>query len=314
MNDISVSIVIPVYNEEGNLEQLINELLKIKEKLSQNTEIIFVDDCSTDKSCQIIENIALKDKTVKLISLIRNYGQTTAIASGIKNSNGEIIVTLDADLQNDPKDILDLLEKIKQGYDVVSGWRKNRKDPFFSRILPSKIANFLISFLTGVKLHDFGCTLKAYRREFVENISIHGEMHRFLPAYCVWQGAKITEIPVNHRERKHGKSKYGLGRIFKVILDMLLVKFILSYLSKPIYIFGGVSLITFFLGLIVNIFVILRKIFLGGEWLSPLFFAGFLLWSVCIISFLLGLLAEILIRIYFESREISIYKIKKKIN
>ncbi|MBN1622342.1 MAG: glycosyltransferase family 2 protein [Endomicrobiales bacterium] len=309
-----ISIIVPVYNEENNIPELYDSIKKIKDSIPGTVEVIFIDDGSTDKSKVEIENIAKQDKDVKMIALGRNYGQTIAIASGIKNSKGEIIVTLDADLQNDPGDIPTLVGLINKGNDVVSGWRKKRMDPFFSRKIPSLIANSIISFVTGLKLHDFGCTLKAYRREFVDHLSIHGEMHRLLPAYCVLQGANIVEIPVNHFPRKHGKSKYGLSRTLKVLLDLLVIKFLLSYLSKPIYVFGGIAIFSFVLGAAINLFVVIRRIYLHGQWLSPLFFIGFSFWTLSVICLLLGLIAEVLVRLYFESGNKLTYKIKSKIN
>lgn len=314
MSGENISVVIPVYNEEQNIRELYSQLVKVKTGPFESMEVIFVDDGSTDGSRAAVNEIAGRDKSVKLIALSRNYGQTTALAAGMKNSSGKIIVTLDADLQNDPADIPALIGAMGKDTGVVSGWRKNRKDPFLSKKLPSRIANFFISLITGVKLHDFGCTLKAYRREYVEHLSIHGEMHRFLPAYCAWQGASIVEIPVNHRPRTHGRSKYGLGRTFKVLLDLMVVKFLLSYMSKPIYVFGGVALLAFLAGALVNGFVVWRKIYEGGEWLSPMFFAGMLLWSLSVICFLLGLLAEITVRLYYETRQYDIYHIREKVN
>lgn len=314
MDDAFVSVIIPVFNENSNINELYAQLLKVKNGRLKDMEIVFVDDGSTDGSIESLKKIAAGDKAVKVIVLNKNYGQTVALAAGIKNSKGSIIVTLDADLQNDPADIPLVIENMTDEYDVVSGWRKHRKDPYLSKKLPSRIANFFISLITGVKLHDFGCTLKAYRREFVEHLSIHGEMHRFLPAYCAWQGANITEIAVNHRPRVHGVSKYGLSRTFKVILDLMVVKFILSYITKPVYVFGGVGLLAFLAGLAVNGFVIWRKIYEGGQWLSPLFFVGILFWTLAVICFLLGILAEIIVRLYFETRQYEIYKTREKIN
>lgn len=308
-----ISIIIPVYNEEQNLETLFSELNEVRRTLNADTELIFVDDGSTDNSVKIIKTFVSNNKSIKLICFNRNYGQTQAIAAGIKHSKGDIVILLDSDLQNDPRDIPKLINNLDK-YDVVSGWRKNRKDKYFTRILPSSIANFLISYFTGVKLHDYGCTLKAYKKEYFGNMSIYGEMHRFLPAYCSWQGAKITEVVVNHRARKYGKSKYGLNRIYKVMLDLLVLKFLLSYLTKPIYVFGGAALVSFLTGTVVYAFVIIRKLFYNGAWLSPLFFMGFLLWFLSLLCLFLGLLAEVLVRMYFESRGYDVYKIKEQVN
>lgn len=255
-----LSIVIPVFNEEENVKKLYSELKEVLDKIDYTSEIIFVDDGSTDSTRNLLEEISKNDNRIKLLFFSRNYGQTPAISAGIEHSSGDIVITIDADLQNDPADIPVLLKKIEEGYDVVSGWRKNRKDPFFTRKLPSYIANTIISKLTGVKLHDYGCTLKAYKSDIIKKFAIYGEMHRFLPAYCSWQGGKITEVVVNHRPRLYGKSKYGINRTLKVILDLIVVKFLLSYLTKPIYVFGGIGILMFILGTAINIFVFIRKI------------------------------------------------------
>jgi glycosyltransferase involved in cell wall biosynthesis len=311
----SLSVIIPIYNEEKNLTELYHELSTTLKTLTLPYEVIFVDDGSSDNSYTILKDIAEKDKNVKLIRLARNYGQTVALSAGIKFSSNALIITMDGDLQNDPRDIPKLLIKLQnENYDIVSGWRKKRRDPLITRKLPSEVANWFISKVTGAKLHDYGCTLKIYKREYLENISIYGEMHRLLPAYCFWAGARIGEIEVNHRPRIHGRSKYGLERTIKVILDVLVVKFLLSYLNRPIYVYGGVSITTFLLGTAVSIFVVIRKIFFHGEWLSPLFFVSFLLWTTSIISLLLGLLAEVLSRLYFESSKFPTFVIKEKVN
>ncbi|OGS24864.1 MAG: glycosyl transferase, partial [Elusimicrobia bacterium RIFOXYB2_FULL_48_7] len=308
----NLSIIIPIYNEEENVKRLYLELAEVVKKIKYTTEVIFIDDGSTDNTLKVLEEVK-GDLLKMVIQLNRNYGQTAAISTGIKNSIGEVIVMLDGDLQNDPRDIPVLLEQIEQGYDVVSGWRKNRNDKFLTKILPSKVANWIISYFTGLKIHDFGCTLKAYKREVLGNYAIYGEMHRLLPAYCYWQGAKITEVIVNHRKRIHGKSKYGINRTLKVILDLMVVKFLLSYLTRPIYVFGGIALFLFLSGFAVNAFVFVRKLFFSGEWLSPLFFIGFLLWSVSIICLLLGLVMEVIVRFYLESKEDLPFKVIKKI-
>jgi glycosyltransferase involved in cell wall biosynthesis len=308
-----ISIIIPVYNEEHNIDGFYTELAEMIKSSGYNAELVFVDDGSVDNSNKILSHLASIDKTVKLVTFNRNYGQTQAIAAGIKHSKGEVIVLMDSDLQNDPKDVPNLVKQLDNA-DVVSGWRKIRKDNYLTRVLPSKIANSLISFMTGVKLHDYGCSLKTYKREYLDNLSIHGEIHRFLPAYCSWQGAKIAEVVVNHRPRKYGKSNYGLARMFKVILDLLTIKFLLSYLTKPIYVFGGAAIISFLAGSVIYLFVIIRKLVYHGDWLSPLFFMGFLLWFLSVLCLFLGLIAEVLVRMYFESRSYLPYRIKEKIN
>ena len=235
----TLSILIPVYNEEGNLSLLYEKLVAALKKVGRPYEVIFVDDGSSDGSLEILLDLREKNPNVKIISFSRNFGQTAALSAGIDFSKGDIIIPMDGDLQNDPEDILPLLQKIEEGYDVVSGWRKDRKDPFFTRRLPSMIANKIISWIGGVHLHDYGCTLKAYRRDILKNIRLYGEMHRFIPIYAQWIGARVSEIPVRHFPRGSGLSKYGMNRVFKVILDLMVVKFLLSYSQKPIYVFGG---------------------------------------------------------------------------
>ncbi|MCB4790556.1 MAG: glycosyltransferase family 2 protein [Elusimicrobia bacterium] len=306
-----LSIVIPVYNEKENLKELYKQLKAVD---IRDYEIIIVDDGSTDGSLELLKEISKKDSSVKIIVHRKNYGQTAALFSGFSNAIGDWIATLDADLQNDAADIPKMLAKAKEGYDVVSGWRKDRKDSFFFRSLPSIMANYLISVITGVKLHDYGCTLKVYKRELIQKLAIYGEMHRFLPAYLSWQGAKLYEMEVVHHERLSGKSHYGFGRVFKVILDLFVAKFFFSYLTKPIYVFGGVSLASFVLSVLAAGIVVIRKIFFEGAWISPLIFVFFFLLGVSVLCLLLGLLAEILIRIYFESKDKIPYHTKEKIN
>ncbi|MHB9154152.1 MAG: glycosyltransferase family 2 protein [Endomicrobiales bacterium] len=304
---MNFSIVVPVYNEKGNIDELYREL---KEKAKDAHEFVFVDDGSNDGTAGLLASLASKDPLVKLVTFRRRYGQTAALAAGFAAASGEWIVTLDGDLQNDPADIPRLLEKAAQGFDVVSGWRRDRKDRFLSRRLPSSAANRLISFLTGVALHDHGCTLKAYRRIFVQDLRLYGEMHRFLPAYLAWNGARLAEVEVAHRPRRHGRSKYGLERVFKVILDLLVARYFFSYLTKPIYVFGGVALGATALAALVAALVIARKLYFGGEWISPLIFVSFFLAGVAVLSLLMGFLAEVLVRIYFETRNRAAYQIK----
>ncbi len=314
-NKYFISIVIPVFNEEKNLEPLYHRL---KSSLSENNihsyEVIFVDDGSNDSSWEIIKSLAEKDKSIRGIRFSRNFGQTLAIYAGFQEAKGEIIITMDADLQNDPQDIKNLIEEIEKGYDVVSGWRKDRKDPFFTKILPSKIANFIISIVTGVRLKDYGCTLKAYKSEVVKNLTLYGEMHRFLPALCAFEGAKIKEIPVKHNKRLKGKSKYGLRRIFKVLLDLFTVKFMGSYLLKPIYFFGGIGFIFSFMGVLFFLWTLYDKFILEVRvHRNPKVWIGFMLFPMGIQFILMGLLMEILIRNYFESQGKKPYVIKEKI-
>lgn len=314
MQPMKVSIVIPVFNEEKSLPLLFEELTSTFKTLKRDAEVIFVDDGSTDNSASSLQLLTPGLKmNVKIIRLRRNFGQTAAIAAGIEKAKGNSIVFMDADLQNDPADIPKLIKKLDQGFDVVSGWRKNRHDPYFSRVLPSKIANKIISFVTGVHLKDYGCTLKAYRREILENVSLYGEMHRFLPALCVWQGGSIAEIEVTHHPRKFGKSKYGLIRTFKVILDLITVKFLSFYMTKPIYVFGGIGLLSMGFGVVIAAYIIYAKLFIHGFYIieSPLFIVSVFLEIVGVIFVLMGLLAEILVRIYYESQGKKPYVVRE---
>lgn len=312
MEKIDISVVSPVYNEEENVEELYNELVSALSKTGKIFEIIFVDDGSTDSTFEKLKKIRERDKRVKIIRFRRNFGQTPALSAGFDYSMGEIVITIDADLQNDPSDIEKLLEKIEEGYDLVSGWRWKRKDKFFTRILPSKIANFLISVITGVKLHDYGCTLKAYRSEVVKNIRLYGEMHRFVPAVASLLGINVAEVKVNHRKRKAGKSKYGIGRTIRVILDLITVKFLISYSTRPLQIFGLVGLLTggtgFLLGLYLSYLKIIERQAIGNR---PLLLLSVLLIFLGAQFISLGLLAEMLSRTYHEAVEKKIYAIKE---
>jgi glycosyltransferase involved in cell wall biosynthesis len=310
-----LSIVVPFLNEEENLEALYKNITGALRPAGFDYEIIFVDDGSRDKGPQIIADLARQDQKVKLIRFRKNFGQTAAIAAGIKYSSGDVIVPIDADLQNDPADIPKLVAKLDEGYDVVSGWRKDRQDAFFSRKLPSWLANYLISKITKVKLHDYGCTLKAYNAEVIKDIPLYGEMHRFLPAYTAWYGARITEMPTTHYARKFGKSKYGISRTFRVVLDLLVVKFLSNYLTKPIHFFGGAGALTLFLGLLSGLAAIGLKIFAGRSFIdTPLPLLSAILGVIGIQFILMGLLGEIMIRTYHESQDKPTYIVKEKIN
>ena len=308
---MDVSLVIPVYNEEDNLAPLYQKIKEVMDSLGRDYEVIFVDDGSQDKSPQILDSLAQKDPRVKVIHFRRNFGQTAALAAGFEMAQGEVVITLDADLQNDPSDIPRLLEKMEEGYDVVSGWRKDRQDPFLSRTLPSLVANWLISKVTGVELHDYGCTLKAYRREVVKELNLYGELHRFLPALASWMGVKIAEIPVTHHPRRFGKSKYGITRTFRVILDLILVQFLLRYSTRPIRIFGGGGLISLILGMALGLYLSVVKIFfhhrIGNR---PLLILAVLLIILGIQLLSLGILGEFLTRIYYEGQNKKPYVIK----
>jgi glycosyltransferase involved in cell wall biosynthesis len=312
---MKVSIIVPVYNEEESLGLLYAAVEKSANTMGLPWELILVDDGSKDSSRKRIEEIVSAHKgQVSAVILRRNFGQTAAIAAGIDNSSGEIIVLLDADLQNDPADIPLMVAKLQEGYDLVSGWRHNRKDTFLTRTLPSRVANWIISSVTGVKLHDYGCTLKAYRREVLTGFRLYGEMHRFIPVYANSVGAKIIEVKVHHHERKYGKAKYGLERTFKVILDLFTVKFLTAYANKPIYLFGGTGMglitVSFFTLLILAIRRITAKI---SPFSSPLFTIAVMIAIMGFQSILMGLIAELLSRTYHESQNKPVYTVRELI-
>lgn len=312
----SISLIIPAYNEQANILPIYKKIIQVlKKHRMRSYQIVFIDDGSQDKTFEQIMSIGKKDKKVKGIRLKRNYGQTAAISTGLYYATGDIIILMDADGQNDPEDIPALLKKIQQGYDVVSGWRYKRKDKFFTRIFPSRIANWLISFISGIKLKDYGCTLKAYKSEYIKNIRIYGEMHRFIPIYASMNGARLTEIKVNHHPRRSGKSKYGLVRIFKVILDLFVVKFLESFHTKPVYFFGGSGLVVIALGGILSVIVLYQK-YAYNVWAhkNPLLILSIMLFIIGIQFILFGVLAEIEIRTFFEVKQDPIYRIERKIN
>jgi len=305
-----ISIVIPIYNEEANIDKLTESILAALSDVKY--EVLFINDGSTDNSEKEIEEKIKVNSHIKLINLRRNYGQTAAMQAGFDHSKGEIIIPMDGDLQNDPKDIPMLIDKIHEGYDVVSGWRKTRLDKKYTRILPSKIANILISKISGVHLHDYGCTLKAYRKEILDEIKLYGEMHRFIPIYASWEGAKVTEIPVMHHAREAGETKYGLSRIPKVILDLLVIRFFDKSLDRPIHLFGKFGLFMFFVAFILSLFAIFIKVFMNISFiLTPLPLLVVFFAMTGLICILLGLVAEIQSRIYFESIGRPAYLIKK---
>ncbi|MBN1334159.1 MAG: glycosyltransferase family 2 protein [Synergistales bacterium] len=310
----SISIVVPLYNEEENVRELYSRISRVMKKMDLPFEIIFINDGSTDRTWKHIQEISTQDISVRGMSFRRNYGQTAAMSAGIEASRGEVIITLDGDLQNDPSDIPLLLEKIREGYDVVSGWRKNRQDALVSRKIPSRIANWLIGKMTGVELHDYGCSLKAYRSEVIKEVDLYGELHRFIPALASMVGARVTEIPVNHYARTRGTSKYGISRTPKVFLDLLLVRFLLRYRTRPIHFLGGAGLGMGLTGFLIAFYLTLKKIFMGEE-LSrrPL-----LLFAVILILFgtqlvTTGFLAELVIRTYYESQDKKPYWVKEMI-
>jgi glycosyltransferase involved in cell wall biosynthesis len=312
----TVSVIIPVYNEADSLHHLQEAIHAGLDSLPNRWEVVYVDDGSRDESVAILTELARKDPDhTRVVELRRNFGQTAAIAAGIDYAEGDVIVLMDADLQNDPADIPMMLNYINQGYDVISGWRKNRQDTFITRTLPSRIANSLISWVTGVHLHDYGCTLKAYRREVITGFKLYGEMHRFIPAYAGWVGAKIVEVPVQHHARKYGKTKYGLERTIKVILDLFTVKFLSSYANKPIYLFGGAGFVLFILSFITLTYIVIRKLTFNESLVrSPLLLMSAMLFILGFQSILMGLIAELLARTYHESQAKPTYTVRKVLN
>jgi len=307
-----ISVIIPIFNEEANIETLYSQLKHVLKNINKSYEIIFVDDGSTDGAFNLLKELHQKDINVKAIKFRKNFGQTAAMSAGFDYARGEVIITIDGDLQNDPQDIPRLLKKVHEGFDIVSGWRAERKDLFLTRRLPSYFANKLISWVTGVKLHDYGCTLKAYKREVIKNVNLYGEMHRFIPAVASWMGISEAEIKVKHRPRKHGKSKYGLSRTLSVMLDLITIKFLLSFSTKPIQIFGLWGLFSLILGGISGLAVILMKIMLKVDMTgNPLLYLAVLFFFVGIQFIMMGLLGEILVRVYHEVQNKPTYAIKE---
>jgi glycosyltransferase involved in cell wall biosynthesis len=306
-----LSIVVPVQNEQGNVQPLYEQITKSLEELGRTYEIIVVDDGSTDDTYPRLARIAADDTRLKLVKLRRNFGQTAAMAAGFDRASGEIIVPMDGDLQNDPTDIVRLLDKLDEGYDVVSGWRRDRQDNAVRRF-PSRIANWLIGRVTGVRLHDYGCTLKAYRADVIAETRLYGEMHRFLPALASQAGARITEIPVTHHPRVSGQSKYGLRRTFKVLLDLLTVKFLSAFSGKPSYMFGGSGVLLCFLGTLFVIWTAYERIFEGVYvYRQPALLVGVFLFTIGFNLIFLGLLAELIVRTYHESQSKPTYTVRE---
>jgi glycosyltransferase involved in cell wall biosynthesis len=312
---IALSVVIPLYNEQENVEPLCKALLDALHNQPRSFEIILVNDGSSDGTERKLEQASATDSRIRVVNFRSNKGQTAAMMAGIDYAVGTVIVPMDGDLQNDPKDIVRLLEKLDEGYDLVSGWRRDRQDNFMIRTLPSKIANLIISRVSGVPLHDYGCSLKAYRREMLQGFRLYGEMHRFIPIYAAAQGARVAELPVAHHPRKFGQSKYGLNRTIKVLLDLLVVKFLTKYRTKPIYLFGqaGVGLLA--LAFLAGLWALYLKFFEGTSFVqTPLP----LLVSLCVIAglmcLLMGLLAELIMRVYYESQSKTDYRVKSILN
>ena len=309
---LEVSVVIPIYNEEGNIRELYTKLNDVLSIITENYEVIFVDDGSTDNSFNILKEINTENKNVVVVKFRRNFGQTAALSAGFDHFKGDVIITMDGDLQNDPEDIALLLTKINEGYDIVSGWRVDRKDPFFTKKLPSKFSNWLASKLTGVKLHDFGCTFKAYRREVVENINLYGEMHRYIPALASQMGVSIAEVKVRHHPRQHGKSKYGITRLIRGMLDLITVKFLLSYSMRPLQLFGIPGIISLFIGFVIGAYLTVGKLFFDMSLADrPLLLLAVLLIFLGVQFITMGLLGEIITRTYYEIQGKPIYAVKE---
>jgi glycosyltransferase involved in cell wall biosynthesis len=320
-NKPELSLFLPVLNEEDNLRPMHAKIAASLDALGKSAEVIYVDDGSTDKSLNVLREIAAADKRVRVIALRRNYGQTAAMSAGIDAAKGDILIPMDADLQNDPADIKRLLDKLNEGFDVVSGWRKNRQDKLVSRKIPSQIANRIISRIGGVPLHDYGCSLKAYRRDVIQDVRLYGEMHRFIPIYASWAGARVTEIPVEHHARTMGKSKYGISRTVKVVFDLMTIKFMASYQTKPIYVFGTFGMIALIVSILSGFYAVFLKSarFFGLENFhadfveTPLPILCIVMFAISLQFFLMGLLAEMLVRTYHESQNKPIYAVREKI-
>lgn len=309
-----LSVVIPVHNEEANLPELVSGLDQVLAGLDGDSEIIVVDDGSTDGTFAALRRLHAESPRLRVIRLRANFGQSAALAAGFDAAKGEIVITMDGDLQNDPGDIPALLATLEEGYDVVSGWRRPRQDPFWRRRVPSILANWLISRITGVALHDYGCALKAYRREVLEHVALYGEMHRFLPALAKWVGAAVAEVPVRHHPRRQGRSKYGLGRTSRVLLDLLTVKFMMSYWTRPIQIFGLIGLISAVIGLGMAAVLAYQRLFLGIPLANrPILLLAVLLTFIGIQFVSIGLLGEMVVRTYHESQRKPIYIVRERL-
>jgi glycosyltransferase involved in cell wall biosynthesis len=312
---LEISMFLPVFNEEANIEPLNLKLTDSLQQLGRTFEIIYVDDGSTDRTLERLRAAAARDSRVRVIALRRNYGQTAAMSAGIDHARGQILIGMDADLQNDPSDIVRLIEKLDEGYDVVSGWRKDRKDKWLTRRFPSALANRLISRLSGIPLHDYGCSLKAYRRHVLAEVKLYGEMHRFIPIYAGWAGARVTEIPVSHHARNAGESKYGLSRTIKVVFDLITIKFMSSYLTKPLYLFGSAGLLCLVASLLAAAFALYYR-FVKDIHLNrmPLATMAMIMFAMGIQFIFMGLLAEMIVRTYHESQDKPTYLIRERIN
>lgn len=306
-----VSFVVPIYNEEENVTPLYNELKEVADTANLNAEFVFVDDGSSDKTVENLQAVSKGDTRVKIVVLRRNFGQTAAMSAGFDHVEGDIVVTMDGDLQNDPHEAPRMIEKLKEGYDIVAGWRKDRQDKVLSRIIPSKIANSIISKATKVELHDYGCSLKVFRADVIKNIQLYGEMHRFIPAVAAQLGVKICELPVNHRARQFGTSKYGISRTFRVILDLLTVKFLLGFSTRPLHLFGGLGLVSGLLGTVIMGVLFFQRIFLSMPLSNrPILLVAVMLVLIGLQFICSGLIAEVLARTYHESQGKKIYAVR----
>ena len=314
-NRPELSVFLPVYNEEENIQPLNNRLIEALDGLGRAYEIIYVDDGSSDRSLEKLREIAARNGRVRVIALRRNYGQTAAMSAGIDHARGSILIPMDADLQNDPADIARLLEELDRGYDVVSGWRKDRKDKWLTRRVPSTMANRLISAISGVKLHDYGCSLKAYRRDVLSDVKLYGEMHRFIPVYAKWAGARVSEIPVTHHPRNAGQSKYGLSRTSKVIFDLITIKFMSSFWTKPLYLFGKAGMFCLAVALISALSALFYR-FVHDVHLNrmPLATLAMIMFAMGVQFIFMGLLAEMIVRTYHESQNKPTYLVRERIN
>ncbi|MGD9124508.1 MAG: glycosyltransferase family 2 protein [Desulfarculaceae bacterium] len=314
-DNVDLSVVVPVYNEAENIKAVHEEVAQTLEGLDLEWEAIYIDDGSQDQSFSILSEIAAQDKRAVVVRLRKNFGQTAAISAGFDHALGKVVVTMDGDLQNDPRDIPKLLAKLNQGYDIAAGWRHNRRDTFITRKIPSWLANGLISLTTKVKLHDYGCTLKAFRREVVQNIRLYGEMHRFIPAIASWMGVSIAEVKVNHRPRRAGRSKYGLGRTPRVLLDLITVKFLLSYATRPIQIFGMWGLVAGGAGFLLALYYTIQRLFFAVPlWGKPGLILAVLLLFIGVQLISIGLLGEMQVRTYYETQAKPTYTVRQILN
>ena len=309
---MKISVILPVFNEEENLVEMNTEITGVLDNMDADYEIIYVDDGSTDRSFEILNSLREENQKIKLIQFRRNFGQTAGLAAGFDYASGDVIVTMDSDRQNDPNDIPMMLDKINEGYDLISGWRFDRQDAWLSRKLPSKMANSLISKITGVKLHDYGCSLKAFRKDVIVNLRLYGEMHRFIPAIASWMGVRIAEVKVNHRARVAGTSKYGISRTFRVILDLITVKFLLQYSARPIHFFGGIGLASGVMGFLIALVMTFQRFFFGipmGD--RPLLMLAILLMFIGLQFITFGLLGELMTRTYHEATNKPVYVVRQ---